>query len=101
MASPSDPNFCAICDDGLLKRTNNGGRRRVGKIELASADAAREMQGRDEKKREAQRGFAIKVGLCLNCIDDHDLGTDQDGSLSDVYDQISLSRTVFIADRDH
>ena len=102
MTYSSDPNECAICGEGLYEGGPRGNPQRIGEKReiLNTTDAARKMQGNDERTREARGSFSIKVGFCPDCFKEHGLGEDDDGELSDVYDQMSLWRANLVPERD-
>jgi hypothetical protein len=101
MTRVSDPNRCGVCGEGLYEEGPTGQPQRIGQIALTGGnDAINEMNGSQEQKREAKRGFGLRVGFCPDCLDEYDMGLDDWGNLSDIYDQISLNRTRIVPEKD-
>jgi len=101
MTGEPDPNYCAFCGDGLYERGSSGSPQRVGEIfEIASSDAVAQMQGSDQQKRDARQAFAIKIGVCPKCLNDYGLSPGDLDNLSNVYDQILLTKTELAPEKD-
>ena len=101
MTGEPDPNYCAFCGDGLYERGSSGSPQRIGEIfEAPSNDAVTQMQGSNQQKREARKAFAVKIGVCPDCLHDYDLAPGDLDNLSNKYDQISLTYTELVPERD-
>lgn len=101
MTGEPDPNYCAFCGDGLYNSGSSGNPQRVGEIfETLSNDAVTQMQGSNQQKREARQAFAVKIGVCPECLNDYDLAPGDLDNLSNEYDQISLTYTELVPERD-
>ncbi|WP_255150383.1 hypothetical protein [Halorarius halobius] len=101
MTGEPDPNYCAFCGDGLYNRGPSGNPQRIGEIfETLSNGAVTQMQGSNQQKREARQAFAVKIGVCPECLNDNDLAPGDLDNLSNKYDQISLTYTELVSERD-
>ena len=101
MTGEPDPNHCAFCGDGLYKSSPSGNPQRIGEIfETLSDDAVTQMQGSNQQKRDARQAFAVKIGVCPKCLKDYNLAPGDLDNLSNVYDQISLTNTELVPERD-
>ena len=101
MTGEPDPNYCAFCGDGLYERGPSGKPQRVGEtFEIISNDAVNQMEGNDQQKHDARQAFAVKIGVCSECLNDYDLAPGDLDNLSNIYDQISLTYTELVPERD-
>jgi|GEM_PF-3198400 len=101
MTNTTDPDFCAFCGSGLHERTQSGDLKRIGKIfEIPSGDSVNNMQGTSKEKREAKQAFMLKIGVCPDCLQKHNLGRDNLDNLSNIAGQIELKHTENVPERD-
>ncbi|WP_277543241.1 hypothetical protein [Haloarcula laminariae] len=101
MVYVTDPNQCAFCGQGLFEESDFGNPDRIGEVfQTGGSDAIEEMQGTPEQKREARQAFSIKVGVCPDCLEEYDLARGDLENLSNVHDEISLTHTENVPERD-
>ncbi|CAI48240.1 uncharacterized protein NP_0298A [Natronomonas pharaonis DSM 2160] len=90
------PVECALCGEGLFEKGPQGNPQRIGETELVvtSDENVAKMEIPPKKRGEVTRAFALKIGLCPDCIDDYDL--QGSGELADTYDDIVLHRAKIL-----
>ena len=98
MTQDKKPNYCGICGDGLFEEGPSGAPKRIGEVIQTSTSAVNEMQGSEKQKEQSRDLFILRVGLCPNCIEEYNLGSDGEAALADFYGDIDVSRVVGVKD---